>query len=181
MNISYKIKFIDSLRSMSSSLSSLVDNLSEGLHSDKSTDSKTCHDYMIPKNGQFIFRCFECKKNYEKDFNKELIKGFANIYELSNEDINKFILSLRKCVYPYEYMDSWERFNETLLPDKESFCISLNMEYITDVDHRHAERVFRNLSNKNLAIIMICMFRVIHYCLQIYLKILETCVLKYMN
>ena len=34
---------------------------------------------------------------------------------------------------------------------------------------------------KLLVIIMICMFRVIHYCLQMYLKILETCVLRYMN
>ena len=31
---------------------------------------------------QLIFRCFECKKkNYEKDFNKELIKEFKNIHE----------------------------------------------------------------------------------------------------
>ena len=43
----------------------------------------------------------------------------------------------------YEYMDSWERFDETSLPDKESFYSSLNMENITDVDHRHAKRVFK--------------------------------------
>ena len=41
---------------------------------------------------QLIFRCFECKKNYKKDFDKELIKRFENIYEFCNEDINKFIL-----------------------------------------------------------------------------------------
>ena len=34
--------------------------------------------------------------------------------------------------------------------DKEAFCSSLNMEDITDVDHRHAKRVFKNLINKNL-------------------------------
>ena len=48
-------------------------------------------------------------------------------------------------------MDSWERFNETSLPDKEAFYSSLNMEDITDVDHRHPKRVFKNLSNKNLS------------------------------
>ena len=70
MKISYKIKFIDSFRFMSTSLSSLVDNLSEGLHSDKCTDCKSCLDYMITKDEQLIFRCFEYKKNYKKDFNK---------------------------------------------------------------------------------------------------------------
>ena len=135
---------------MSSSLSNLVDNLSEELHSDKCTDCKSYFDYMTTKDEQLIFRCFECKKNYKKDFNKELIKRFANIYEFCNEDINQFILLLRKGVYTYEYMDSWERFNETSLPDKEAFYSSLNMEDITNVDHRHAMRVFKNLSNKNL-------------------------------
>ena len=69
---------------------------------------------MTAKDEQIIFRCFECKKNYKKDFNKELIKRFANIYEFCNEDINKFILLLRKGVYAYEYMGSSGRFNETL-------------------------------------------------------------------
>ena len=87
--------------------------------------------------------------NYERDFNKELIKRFANIYELCNEDINKFILLLRKGVYPYEYMGSWERFAERLFSDKEAFYSSLNMEGITDVDNRHAKRVLKNFNNKN--------------------------------
>ena len=51
-------------------------------------------------------------------------------------------LLLRKGVYPYEYMNSWERFDETSLPDKETFYRSLNMGDITDADHRHAKRVF---------------------------------------
>ena len=36
---------------------------------------------MTTKDEKLIFRCFECKKNYEKNFNnKELIDRFANIY-----------------------------------------------------------------------------------------------------
>ena len=150
MKISYKIKFIDSFRFMLSSLSSLADNLSEGLHSDKCTDCKSCIDCMITKDGQLIFRCFEYKKNYEKDFNNESIKRFANIYEFCNEDINKSILLLRKGVYPYEYMDSWKRFDETSLPNKEAFYCSLNMKDIRDVARRHAKRVFKSLDYHDL-------------------------------
>ena len=106
--ISCKIKFIDSFRFMSSSLSNLVDNLSEGLHSDKCTDCKSYLDYMTNKDEQLIFRCFECKKNYKKDFNKELFNRFSSTYKFYNGDINKLILLLRKGVYPYEYMNSWE-------------------------------------------------------------------------
>ena len=57
---------------------------------------------------------------------------------------------LREGVYPYEYMDSRKRFDETSSPDKEDFYSSLNMEDITDVDHRHVKRVFKNLNNKTL-------------------------------
>ena len=57
---------------------------------------------------------------------------------------------LRKGVCPYEYLDSWGRFNETSLPDKEAFYSNLNMEDITDVDYKQAKRIFRNLSNQNL-------------------------------
>ena len=105
------------------------------------TDCKSSLNYMITNDDQLIFRCFECKKNYMKDFNNELIKRFANIYEICNGDINKLILLLRKGVYPYEYMDSWERFDETSFPDKEAFYSSLNMENITDVDYRHVKSV----------------------------------------
>ena len=57
---------------------------------------------------------------------------------------------LRKGVYPYECIASWGTCNETSLPDKETFYSSLNMEDITDVDHKHAKRVFKNLNNENL-------------------------------
>ena len=58
--ISYKIKLFDSFRFMSSPSSNFVDNLSEGLHCDKLKNCKSCKDEHL------IFRCFRCKKNYEK-------------------------------------------------------------------------------------------------------------------
>ena len=47
-------------------------------------------------------------------------------------------------------MDSWKKFNEELLPDKEAFYSSLNVEDIIDGDYRHAKRVFKNFNNKTL-------------------------------
>ena len=51
-----------------------------------------------------------------------------------------FVLLLRKGVYPYEYMDSWERFNETSLPDKKACYSKLNLGEITDKDYAHAQK-----------------------------------------
>ena len=135
---------------MSTSSSKLVDNLSERIDNNKCVNCKSCLDYMKTKDEKLIFRCFSCKKNYEKDFNKELIKRFANTYEFCNNNLNKFILLLRKGVYPYEYMDNWERFNETSLPNKEFFYSSLNMENISDIDYRHGNNVFKSFKLKNL-------------------------------
>ena len=56
---SYKIKFIDSYRFMSCLLSSLVTNLSEGLHNDKCTDCKSYRDYSVTKDEKLIFRCLK--------------------------------------------------------------------------------------------------------------------------
>ena len=58
---------------MSTSLSSLVDNLSDGLHNTKCIDCKSSLDYMKVEGPQFIFKCLNCDKNYNKDFIKELI------------------------------------------------------------------------------------------------------------
>ena len=79
-----------------------------------------------------------------------LIKKFLNVYQFCNEDINKFALLLRKSVYLYEYMDSWERFDETL-PDKKAFYSELYFEVITDKDYAHAQKVFEEFNLKNLS------------------------------
>ena len=119
---------------MSSSLSSLADNLSEGLHNNKCTDCKSCLEYISTKDELLIFNCLKCSKNHKNYFNKYLTKKFANTYKFCDGDINKFCLMLKKGVYPYKYIDSWKRFNETLLPNKEDFYSNLNMEDITNAD-----------------------------------------------
>ena len=67
------------------------------------------------------YKCLSCNKNYSNKIDEKLKKRFKNTFKFSNNDTNKFILLLRKIVYPYEYMDQWGKFNETTLPEKEEF------------------------------------------------------------
>ena len=79
-----------------------------------------------------------------------LFKRFHNTYQLSDNDINKFELLLRKDVYPYEYMDNCKRFNETELPSKDKFYSTLNLEDISDDDYAHAINVWNTFDISNL-------------------------------
>ena len=151
---------------MSSSLSSLADNLSD-------INCAKCDKHML-------LECFACNAWFKKDSEK-LVKKFANSYEFCNKAINKFILLLRKGVYPYEYMDNWKRFDETSLPDKEAFYSILNVEDITDIDYNHAKKVFKEFKLKGLGECHDLYVQSDTLLLADVLKILETCVLKYMN
>ena len=150
IEITYKIKFIDSFRFMAKSLSKLVGNLAEGIHSDKCIKCKSNLCYMKVMGETLIFRCFNCKKNYKKEINKELVERFSNTYNFCTNDINKFVILLRKGVYPYEYMDGWDKFNEKLIPSKESFYSSLTLENITEIDYIHANNIFKTFKLNNL-------------------------------
>ena len=97
--------------------------------------SDTCR-FMQDSLSNLVDKLSELKiKEIDNDV---LIKRFYNTYQLSNDDINKFKALLRKGVYPYEYMDSWKRFNETELSSKDKFYNTLNLEDILDDDYAHA-------------------------------------------
>ena len=55
-----------------------------------------------------------------------------------------------KGVYPYEYFDSWERFNEDKLPSKEQFYSHLKDKHIKDEDYHHAQEVFSKMNMSTL-------------------------------
>ena len=101
-------------------------------------------------NETLLFKCIDCEKEYEKGFNKELLKRFLNTYEFCGNDLNKFLILLRKGVYPYEYMNGWDRFSENVLPDKDSFYSSLTMEDISKTYYMHANNVFKKFGMNNL-------------------------------
>lgn len=110
------LEFKDSFSFLSSSLSSLVDNLQNG---------KAKHRFKyLEKYAPLLFN----KKMTEEDFN--LIK--------------------RKGVYPYEYMDSFQKFKETKLPAIEKFYSSLNYESVSKADYEHAQFVWKKFNIKNL-------------------------------
>ena len=65
------------------------------------------------------YKCLSCNKDYSNKLDEKLKKRFKNTFKFSNNDINRFILLLRKGFYPYEYMKTFpnKKFNETTLPE----------------------------------------------------------------
>ena len=57
---------------------------------------------------------------------------------------------MRKGIYPYEYMDSWDRFKETTLPSKDSFYSILSMSGVSGTDYEHACKVWREFGINNM-------------------------------
>ena len=144
----YKLKFIDSYRFMNTSLSNLTDNLSE-INKQECKKCKINCNYITHKNEVLIYKCKECNNKSCKSITP-LKEKFSNIYNLANNDNNKFILLLKKGVYPYDYMDSWGKFNENLLPLKKKFYNNLYQEDITKEDYKHAQKVWSTFSINNL-------------------------------
>ena len=59
-------------------------------------------------------------------------------------------LMSQKGVYPYDFMDSFEKFNQTELPNKDQFYSILNDQYITDDEYDHANKVWNTFMIKTM-------------------------------
>ena len=130
-NISYILQLIDSTRFMTSSLTNHVNNLSDGIHRIKckfghdDKKCKTCRikykycdcflEYTNFKDDLIEYNCLCYNKSYQQEFDEKSKERFFNTYKFFSYDDNKFILLLKIGVYPYEYLDDWEKFNQTLL------------------------------------------------------------------
>ena len=139
---------------MQSKLSDLAGNLSEI----NNKDCKKCMErkkiiseceLIGLKDNRLKYKCKECNDTSAKSID-QLIKKFPRTYKFCNSNLNIFVLLLRKGFYPYEYMDSWVRFNEISLPPKESFYSELNLEDISDKDYLHAQKVWDVFEIRNL-------------------------------
>ena len=93
---------------------------------------------------------FLLQKNYQLKLDEKLKERFFNTNKFFNNDNSRIILLLQKHVYPYEYMDDWEKFDETLLREKGDIYSHLYMEDISDADYAHAKRVCKDFEIKNL-------------------------------
>ena len=132
--ITYKLKFIDSFRCMSASLSSLVDNLSEIYKKEckgsaEKRKIKSAYNFIRLKNNKLNYECKECEKIWLKPVNG-LIKKFTNIRQVCNGDFNKFILLLRKGVYPQKKIQA----GKDLMKHHYQIYSKLNLEDVTDKD-----------------------------------------------
>jgi hypothetical protein len=100
----FRIRFIDTMQFLPSSLQTLVENLK--------------------KKGEF-----------------KAMKGHFG---------DKTQLLLRKGIYPYEYMDSWQKFEEKTLPQIAKFHSSLNDSEVSMEDYEHAQKVWNEMEMNNL-------------------------------
>ena len=100
-----ELRFIDSIKFMSSSLDSLVNNLARGGHEFWGFENYNCHQ-------------------------RELL--------------------IRKGIYPYEYMDSWDKFKEMSLPNIEKFCSNLNMSGVSGGNYEHACKVWKEFGIRTM-------------------------------
>ena len=100
-----ELRFIDSIKFMSSSLDSLVNNLARGGH---------------------------------------------EFWGFENYNSNQRELLIRKRIFPYEYMDSWDKFNKASLPNVDKFYSNRNMSGVSDGDYEHACRVWKEFGIRNM-------------------------------
>ena len=113
-----ELRFIDSFRFMGSSLKDLTDNIVKDLCDEcKTLDAMTCKKNCQDKKGDKCKCKTNCKECAYKRSKKgdEMCKNLNSIYSGEKRD-----LLLRKGVYPYDWVDSIEKFSETQLPPQES-------------------------------------------------------------
>ena len=147
------LTFLDSFQFMGSSLEKLVKNIT------KCGKCETCKpDDCMKLNINYKNKtlqhktsipCGECQncKNIDEDCispNYDKLKYTSKIFKDKKLD-----LMARKGVYPYDYMDSFEKFNSQL-PTKEEFFSILNNKHISNEDYKHAQNVWNTFNLKNM-------------------------------
>ena len=138
------------MRFVASSLDFLTNNLVGVSGMPYNECGESCEITHIDEDYVAHGKCKNCYSGYNKrQLNKYFIfYNFDNLRVGHNDE--QFRLLLRKGVYPYEYISSWDKFEETKLPPKEAFHSNLNMSDISEYDYKHAQRVWKEFKLKNL-------------------------------
>ena len=114
-------------------------------------------DSYIDKNGEekdklielrFI-DSFKIMSSSLDSLNKNLVRGGKKLFGFEDYSELQYDLLTRKGVYPYEYVNSWDQFNETQLPPIDVFYSNLNMSSISEEDYQHTQRVWKEFGIHN--------------------------------
>ncbi len=135
-----QLRFIDSYQFLPTSLDKLV-NSTIGLGGKCACGVELKGE--ITKQWKFEGVC-DCGVAFSRKLNPEPLKTTRQYTPHSPH------LLARKGVYPYEYMDSWDRFEEQHLPPKKAFYSKLSNEHISDADYAHAKNVWKAFDCGNL-------------------------------
>ena len=115
-------------------------------------------DSYINKNGEEKDKLIELRfidsfKFMSSSLNSltiNLVRGGKKLFGFEDYSELQYGLLNRKGVYPYEYINSWDRFNETQLPPIDAFYRNLNMSSISEEDYQHAQKVWKEFGINNL-------------------------------
>ena len=142
-NLGFSEGNIDCIPNNEEKYISFTKNIQVGSFWDKKGETKPFHHKI-----RFIDSYKFMASSLDKLVNNLSEDAFKNIKGYYSDD--KLSLVVRKGVYPYEYMDSPKRLEETQLPPKETFYSRLNDAGISDEDYEHAHQVGKAFGMKNL-------------------------------
>ena len=115
-------------------------------------------DSYIDKNGEEKDKLIELRfidsfkfmSSSLDSLTKNLVRGGKKLFGFEDYSKLQYGLLTRKGVYPYEYVNSWNRFNEIQLPPIDVFYNNLNMFSISEEDYQRAQRVWKEFGIHNL-------------------------------
>ena len=124
-------------------------------YTNKKGEKTNCIKRSINSKGHIIqhktsFPCNKCEncKNVGKACLNPIYDNLKYTLEIFKNE--PFQLMMKKGVYPYDYMDSFEKFNKTELPKQEEFYSILNNEHVSDEDYQHAKNGWDTFKLNNM-------------------------------
>ena len=100
--------------------------------------------------GSFIFKDSYLFFNKSLDYLTKTIDDNDRISLKQEFGEENYQLLTKKGIYPYDYFDNINKYNEKKLPDKEEFFNKINNKDISDEDYNHAKNVFEKFKCENL-------------------------------